>query len=70
VDADAPLTPQAGRPTAVVGELPLGPLPEGEFTLTVEVFGGPGGKKLLSGHRAQGRRSEAEFAPAGAAPAR
>jgi hypothetical protein len=70
VDADAPLTPQAGRPTAVVGELPLGPLPEGPFTLLVEVFGGPGGKKLLTGHRAQGSRSEKEYAPAGAAPAR
>ena len=66
-DADATLTPQSGRPTTVVGQLPLGPLPDGPFTLFVEVYGGPGNKKLLTGHRAIGERSAAEYAPAGAA---
>lgn len=63
-DADAPLTPQAGRPTTVIGQLPFGPLPEGEFTLLVDVYSG---KKLLTSHRATGRRSTTEYAPAGAA---
>ncbi|ALW87029.1 hypothetical protein AUC43_19295 [Hymenobacter sedentarius] len=66
-DADATLTPQSGRPTTVVGQLPLGPLPDGPFTLFVEVYGGPGNKKLLTGHRAIGARSATEYAPAGAA---
>ena len=66
-DADATLTPPSGRPTTVVGQLPLGPLPDGPFTLFVEVYGGPGTKKLLAGHRAIGERSTAEYAPAGAA---
>ena len=66
-DADATLTPPSGRPTTVVGQLPLGPLPDGPFTLFVEVYGGPGTKKLLAGHRAIGGRSTAEYAPAGAA---
>ncbi|MCC3155286.1 hypothetical protein Q3A66_19445 [Hymenobacter sp. BT770] len=66
-DADATLTSQSGRPTTVVGQLPLGPLPDGPFTLFVEVYGGPGNKKLLAGHRAIGARSSAEYAPAGAA---
>lgn len=56
-DADADLTPQAGRPTTVVGQLPLGPLPEGPFTLFIEVYGGPGNRKLLAGHRAVGQRT-------------
>ncbi|WP_310394285.1 hypothetical protein [Hymenobacter sp.] len=66
-DADADLTPQSGRPTTVVGQLPLGPLPEGPFTLFVEVYGGPGNKKLLAGHRAIGQRNPVDYAPAGAA---
>ena len=66
-DADASLTPQSGRPTTVVGQLPLGPLPDGPFTLFIEVYGGPGNKKLLAGHRAIGQRFSAEYAPAGAA---
>ncbi|WP_210517978.1 hypothetical protein [Hymenobacter terricola] len=66
-DADGTLTPQSGRPTTVVGQLPLGPLPDGPFTLFVEVYGGPDNKKLLAGHRAIGERHSAEFAPAGAA---
>ncbi|MDB5236567.1 MAG: hypothetical protein JWR44_3560 [Hymenobacter sp.] len=66
-DADADLTPQSGRPTTIVGQLPLGPLPDGPFTLFVEVYGGPGNKKLLAGHRAIGQRTAADFAPAGAA---
>jgi hypothetical protein len=66
-DADATLTPQNGRPTSVVGQLPLGPLPDGPFTLFIEVYGGPGNKKLLTGQRVIGQRNSAEFAPAGAA---
>ncbi len=62
-DADAALTPQAGRPTAVTGQLPFGPLPEGEFALLVDVYSG---KKLLTSHRVAGRRSTTEYAPAGA----
>ena len=66
-DADASLTAQSGRPTTVVGQLPLGPLPDGPFTLFIEVYGGPGNKKLLAGHRAIGQRLAADYAPAGAA---
>ena len=69
-DADADLTPQSGRPTTVVGQLPLGPLPDGPFTLFVEVYGGPGTKKLLAGHRATGQRSLTDFAPASTAAPR
>ena len=66
-DADATLTPQSGRPTSIAGQLPMGPLPDGPFTLFVEVYGGPGNKKLLAGHRAIGEHAAAEYAPAGAA---
>jgi hypothetical protein len=66
-DADASITPQSGRPTTIVGQLPLGPLPDGPFTLFIEVYGGPGNKTLLAGHRAIGQRASAEFAPGGAA---
>jgi len=66
-DADATLTSQSGRPTTVAGQLPLGPLPDGPFTLFIEVYGGPDNKKLLAGHRAIGQRSTADYAPAGAA---
>ena len=65
-DADGTLTPQAGRPTTVVGQLPFGPLPDGPFTLFVEVFGGPGAKKLMAGHRVIGEHQGAEYTPAGA----
>ena len=66
-DADASLTPKVGRPTTVVGQLPLGPLPEGPFTLFIEVYGGPGNKKLIAGHRVIGQRNGTEYLPAGAA---
>lgn len=69
-DADATLMPQSGRPTTVVGQLPLGPLPDGPFTLFIEVYGGPGAKKLLAGHRAIGLRSAGDYAPAGAPASR
>ena len=65
-DVDADLTPQSGRPTTVVGQLPMGPLPDGPFTLFVEVYGGAGNKTLLAGHRVIGQRTVAEYAPAGA----
>ena len=66
-DADAILPPQSGRPTSIAGQLPMGPLPDGPFTLFVEVYGGSGNKKLLAGHRAIGEHTAAEYAPAGAA---
>lgn len=69
-DADGELTPQSGRPTTVAGQLPFGPLPDGPFTLFIEAYGGPGNKKLLAGHRATGQRHTADYAPAGAPPAR
>ncbi|WP_046243263.1 hypothetical protein [Hymenobacter terrenus] len=65
-DADADLTPESGRPTTVVGQLPMGPLPEGPFTLFIEVYGGLGNKTLLAGHRAIGQHTQSEYAPAGA----
>ena len=66
-DADATLTPQSGRPTSIVGQLPMGPLPDGPFTLFVEVYGGPDNQKLLAGHRAIGGHVAVDYAPAGAA---
>ncbi len=65
-DADGELTPQAGRPTTIVGQLPFGPLPDGLFTLFVEVYGGAGSKKLLAGHRVVGEHRGGEYTPAGA----
>jgi hypothetical protein len=65
-DADAPaLTPAAGRPTALVGELPLGYLPAGSFTLTVEARDAAT-KKVLATQSRTGQRSLTEYAPAGA----
>ena len=69
-DADGELTSQSGRPATVVGQLPFGPLPDGPFTLFVEVYGGPGNKQLLAGHRAIGAHLAADYAPAGAAAPR
>jgi|SRR6476661_1369931 len=62
-EGEASLTPQAGKPAVIIGQLPLGNIPEGPFTLLVEVLGG---KKLLAGHRVQGSRSQTDYAPAGA----
>ena len=65
-DADAPpLTPQVGRPTPVVGQLPLGALPTGPFSLTVEARDAAT-NKVLATQRQLGRRSLTDFAPAGA----
>jgi hypothetical protein len=63
VDADAPLRPAAGRPTVVAGQLPLGPLPAGEFTLTIEVR--TAAKKLLATQTVRGQRELDGYAPAG-----
>ncbi|TFZ67534.1 hypothetical protein E4631_06015 [Hymenobacter sp. UV11] len=66
-DADAPpVTTQAGRPTAVVGQLPLGPIPAGPFTLTIEARD-IATKKVLATQSQSGERSLTEYAPAGAA---
>jgi hypothetical protein len=66
-DADSPLvTTQAGRPTAVVGQLPLGPIPAGPFTLTIEARDAAT-KKVLATQSQSGQRSLTEYAPAGAA---
>ena len=66
-DADAPaVTTQAGRPTAVIGQLPLGPIPAGPFTLTIEARDAAT-KKVLATQSQRGQRSLTEYAPAGAA---
>ena len=66
-DADAdPITPQTGRPTPVVGQLPLGPLPAGPFKLTIEARDAAT-KKVLATQSQAGERSTTDFAPAGAA---
>jgi hypothetical protein len=66
VDADGPpLTPQTGRPTPLVGQLPLASLPEGPFTLTIEARDAAT-KKVLATQRQTGKHSLTEFAPAGA----
>ncbi len=59
------VTPQAGRPTAVVGQLPLGKLPAGPFTLKVEARDVATNKVLATQSR-PGQRSLTEYAPAGA----
>ena len=67
--ADLTRTPEAGRPLSLTGQLPLGTLPEGDFTVLVEAFSGT---KLLSSQRVAGHRYIEDFGPAGApaAPAR
>lgn len=66
-DADAdPIKPAAGRPTTIVGQLPLGPLPSGAFTLTIEARDAAT-KKPLAKVSQPGARSTTEYAPAGAA---
>ena len=64
-DADADLTPAAGRPTVVAGQLPFGPLPAGEFALTIEIRSAA--NKLLTSQTVRGRRDTGDYAPAGAA---
>ncbi|OON68720.1 hypothetical protein [Hymenobacter sp. CRA2] len=64
-DADASIAQaKSGRPTAVAGEFPLGPLPSGLYTLTVEVRTAAG--KVLASRKAQLNRTKEEYAPAGA----
>ena len=66
-DADAPpLTVLSGRPTPVVGQLPLGILPDGPFTLTIEARDAAT-KKLLATQHQDGERNTTEYAPGGAA---
>jgi hypothetical protein len=65
-DADAAaVTPAVGRPTALAGELPLGYLPAGPFTLTIEARDAAT-KKVLATQSRAGERSLTEYAPAGA----
>ena len=66
-DADADLTPLEGRPTTVVGQLPMGPLPDGPLTLTITAYGGAGGKQQLATQKVTAQRNQTEFAPTGAA---
>jgi hypothetical protein len=40
-----------------VGQPSSARLPDGPFTLFIEVYGGPDNKKLLAGHRAIGERN-------------
>jgi hypothetical protein len=56
--SEATVTAAAGKPTPVVGQLPLGALPDGEYTLLIETYGG---KKLLAGKRIKGRRNQQEY---------
>ena len=66
-DADAPaVTVQSGRPTALVGQLPLGPLPAGPFTLTIEARDATT-NRVLATQSERGQRSLTDYAPAGAA---
>ena len=66
VDADGPpVTPQTGRPTPLVGQLPLVSLPAGSFTLAIEARDAAT-KKVLATQRQTGSRSLTDFAPAGA----
>jgi hypothetical protein len=66
-DADAPaVTVQSGRPTAIVGQLPLGPIPAGSFTLTIEARDATT-NKVLATQSQHGQRSLTDYAPAGAA---
>jgi hypothetical protein len=66
VDGDAePLTPQSGRPTALTGQLPLGMLPAGPFTLTIEARDAAT-KKVLATQSQPGQLSLTDYAPAGA----
>ena len=67
VPAETTLTPETGRPAVVLGQLALGPLPPGEFTVLVDVYSG---QKLLTSQRVTGRRTAADFAPAAAPPNR
>ena len=62
----APITPAAGRPTAAVGQVPLGQLPAGSYTLKVEARDAATNKVLATQSRT-GQRSLTEYAPAGAA---
>ncbi len=63
---DQTRTGESGRPTSVMGALPLGELPEGPFTVLVDVFSGT---KLLTSQRVAGHRYIEDFGPAGAPPA-
>jgi hypothetical protein len=70
VDGEAlPITPQAGRPTALTGQLPLGMLPAGAFTLTIEARDAAT-KKVLATQSQSGQLSLTEYAPAGASGVR
>lgn len=53
-----------GRPTVLTGELDLGKLPAGDYTLTVEVRNAK--NQVLSTQTTTVRRNPADYAPAGA----
>lgn len=53
-----------GRPTPIVGELPLGPLPTGQYTFTIEVRDAK--NHVLATQSTLLRRDYEEYAPAGA----
>ena len=61
--SEATVTAAAGKHTPVVGQLQLGTLPDGEYTLLIEAYSG---KKLLAGKRIKGQRKQLEYVPAGA----
>ena len=64
-DAEAPLDNIAvGSPTSIVGEMPLGPLPTGDYTLTVEVLDSR--KQVIASQSARVQRQAETYTPAGA----
>jgi len=63
--AEATLTALPGRPTPVVGRLPLGALPAGPFTLTLEARDATT-NKLLASQRQTGSRNPTDYIQAGA----
>lgn len=65
-DGEAPaITPASGRPTSIEGQLPMGELPNGPFTLTIEARDAAT-KKVLATQSREGQRSLTDYAPAGA----
>jgi len=64
-EAEAPLENiDLGHVTSIAGEMPLGPLPTGSYTLTVEVLDAR--KKVIATQTAHVQRETETFAPAGA----
>lgn len=64
-EAEAPLENiDLGRVTIIAGEMPLGPLPTGSYTLKVDVLDAR--KQVIASQTARVQRETETFAPAGA----